>query len=534
MHILLVCVITKNMQISEELGIGYIASILRENGYKVTIYIEKDDKFDFNYIQSLSPHIIGFCVYYPNITKTNIISKVIYTNDLCKNICYGGYEATYNYETILSNNEQVKFIIPYEGEFVFLNLVECLERNDDIGKVNGLIYRKEKEIIQNERVESIRDLDELPYPSRDILRSKRLHYAQISSSRGCMGNCSFCNPNYLNKKWLGRSPAKIVDEIEYIVNEFNIHQFSFNDASFEDINRYKDQNGLQGMYLIAKEIIRRNLKIFYHVGFRAEFYKHIDQETMDLLIKSGLMAVFIGVDSGNEFDLKLYNKITTVEDNYNVMNFIKNYPVNVKIGFINFNPYSTFENLNMNLKFLKQFNMFKTINYRNKVTLYKGMAIYDLIQRDNLKNLHNDEYKFIDPRIEKLQAFIEYANSVYLSQCGIPIQNFLNKYLIDYECELIVQKRSAQNNEVIEFIEDREKEYTKIMDEINESNYLFYTNILKLAEENWAEEKAMDYLIKYLNKDYVKELLTKLEMIKQKTLLYLFKMSKRALGADDV
>ncbi|MGE5632643.1 MAG: hypothetical protein ACM3TR_16350 [Caulobacteraceae bacterium] len=38
-------------------------------------------------------------------------------------------------------------------------------------------------------------------------------------------------------------------------------------------------------------------------------------ELMKLLVKSGLSGVCIGIESGNEFDLKLYGKITTVDDN---------------------------------------------------------------------------------------------------------------------------------------------------------------------------------------------------------------------------
>lgn len=53
--------------------------------------------------------------------------------------------------------------------------------------------------------------------------------AIMSTSRGCTRNCSFCSsPDFWRQRkvcWRGRSPENIADEIELIVEKYNIHNF---------------------------------------------------------------------------------------------------------------------------------------------------------------------------------------------------------------------------------------------------------------------------------------------------------------------
>jgi len=75
---------------------------------------------------------------------------------------------------------------------------------------------------------------------------------------------------------------------------------------------------------IAQGLLDRKLDVLYIIYARAEFYKKADDELMRLLSKSGLTSVFIGFESADPNDIKLYGKAASVDDVHNSMHFLRN------------------------------------------------------------------------------------------------------------------------------------------------------------------------------------------------------------------
>src|SRR5204863_1337200 len=145
---------------------------------------------------------------------------------------------------------------------------EALHSGGDLGAVPNLVYRNDGEIVSNPVIESVHDLDQIPFPARDQFdfHDGRLAYIRVSTSRGCTSSCTFCNaPHARNliakeKVWRGASPARVVDEIEHLVDTFGFNTFDFVDSTFEDPGgRAK---GKARIAEIAEEILRRDLKIY--------------------------------------------------------------------------------------------------------------------------------------------------------------------------------------------------------------------------------------------------------------------------------
>src|SRR5699024_11016396 len=163
--------------------------------------------------------------------------------------------------------------------------------------------------------------------------------------------------------WRGCSPQYIVGEVKQLVEEHGINRFWFIDNSFEDhAPGDKDR-----MINIAQGIIDSKVNISYETYFRAEVYKRFTPESIEIMRQSGLVGTIIGIESGNKEDLLLYRKRASVEDNYKVIEFFRNNGIAVDIGFINFNPYSTFEKLRKNAEYL----------YKTKY----GSALYYFVER---------------------------------------------------------------------------------------------------------------------------------------------------------
>ena len=101
----------------------------------------------------------------------------------------------------------------------------------------------------------VRDLDSYPYPAFDLLANR----AQISllTSRGCPFRCKYCASHLLNQRFRRRNPVRVADEIEYWYRSFGIRHFSFyDDALLVD----PDEMAIP----LFREVIERDLSCHFH------------------------------------------------------------------------------------------------------------------------------------------------------------------------------------------------------------------------------------------------------------------------------
>jgi Fe-S oxidoreductase len=400
-----------DMVMQEEIGICYIGAYLRQISHNVMLLDELEKRINYDEISNFKPVIVGLPIY--SISKASVYRVIAKLKKLLDGVlvCVGGVVPSYSGEKMLEENNEIDFAIKGEGELVFEQLAGKIEKHESFEGVAGLIYRVGKIVMVNEGRQFCPDLDRMPFAARDTLlkmkdklkmQEKR---AYITTIRGCNGRCTFCASSFLHAKIRIRCAKNVVDEIEDIHHNLGINIFVFTDGSFED----SIDGSAERMREIAAEIIRRNIKISYHVFFRADFYKIVDDELMSLLKKSGLCLVIVGIDSGNKRDLELYNKRATIEDNFKAIEFLRKHRVGYGLGFINFNPYSTFETLEENIDFLEKageagIGTFLT----NKLDIYYGTPIYKKAINDPQTVLIDDgqDYLFPDARILKLYYYL--------------------------------------------------------------------------------------------------------------------------------
>lgn len=76
--------------IQEELGIGYICSYLRENGFLVKLESIYADEFDYTVVFDYKPDIIGVSVYDDSMRKSYIIANTIKEHMPEVKVVFGG------------------------------------------------------------------------------------------------------------------------------------------------------------------------------------------------------------------------------------------------------------------------------------------------------------------------------------------------------------------------------------------------------------------------------------------------------------
>jgi len=201
----------------------------------------------------------------------------------------------------------IDFVVIGEAEYTMLELVEVLEQRTTAGlkKVRGIGYIKNGETVITPPRPAIQDLDALPFPARHLLPMEeyfaavkevpprgeiRKPWTMMITSRGCPYNCIFCSVHVvMGRKWRGRSPENVVDEIEQVVHTYRIKQIDFLDDNMT-LNKKRMEN-------ICDLIVKRGLDIEWYTpnGIRAD---GLDEKLLTKMKASGCKKIRIAPESG--------------------------------------------------------------------------------------------------------------------------------------------------------------------------------------------------------------------------------------------
>jgi len=305
------------------LGIAYIAGILRSSGHDVSILDMEALRMDYEslpeYLETENPDIIG--VHGTTPTSRFIKETVEIARKSCPDvkIIVGGPHASLLPEDIFRDMPAVDYILRGEAEFTMRDLVGLISNCaniDDFKTIPGIGFRNgDKRFISTE-MPRIENLDELPLPAYDLLPLDEYFYGSrlvetgkderiftIMSSRGCPNACIFCAaPVLYGNIYRGRSAKNIVDEMEVLINDYDVSHVVFYDASFM-ANRKRVEE-------ICSEIISRGIKTTWRARVRAD---RLTPDLVDLMKKAGCTTLAIGVETGSQRLLEILGKNTTLE-----------------------------------------------------------------------------------------------------------------------------------------------------------------------------------------------------------------------------
>ena len=299
--------------ITPPLGIGYLASALKERGHEVILLdcvLKEIGPKDFGEIlQKEKPDVVGVSA----MTTYYFESKKYIKEAKRKNIItiMGGPHVTALPEEVLKD-PNVDFITIGEADQTIQKLIEAIEGKKDYKKIPGIGFKKNNQIIINPRAELIKDLDSIPIPAWNLMDPrkypiaphgafcKKFPVAAITTTRGCPFNCSFCASK---KIWMQRlryrTPQKVVDEIELLNKKYGVKEIHFEDDNFTSNREHAME--------VCKEIIKRKLNIVWACpnGVRID---RLDEELLKYMKKSGCYLLAFGIESGDQEIVNKMNK----------------------------------------------------------------------------------------------------------------------------------------------------------------------------------------------------------------------------------
>lgn len=208
----------------------------------------------------------------------------------------------------------VDIVVAGQGQITFSEVVECLETNGDLTRVQG-IYFKHNDIIVKTPPRSFVDWKLFPrfgpvYRLVDVhkyiredehIDNKTINY---HSSQGCPFSCGFCSEVALwKRKWGGFDADDIFLDIDYLVKEFCINGIKFYDAEFF-VDRHRSIQ-------FAQLLLDNKVGIKWAAAIHPKNFLNLTGRQLQILASSGLKRLLIGAESGVQAELDLIGKRIT-------------------------------------------------------------------------------------------------------------------------------------------------------------------------------------------------------------------------------
>jgi anaerobic magnesium-protoporphyrin IX monomethyl ester cyclase len=378
----------------ESLGIQYITAILREAGFYVEIFVFEDLPVNrlCERVLSYRPDVVGFPIYQETYDTLAVISGRLKELNPKLRIIVGGHTVSLYASQILVKQPAIDVAVVGEGEATVLEVCECIETQRSLEHCRGIQYYDRGLIYRNQDRAPLEDLDRLPFPALDIL--ERTSAAQesvlisLSTSRGCLGNCSFCVEHRVSKRpgmpgWKGRSCENIIAEIDHLARKFAHKRLiiHFVDGSFEDPDALRKERLRQ---LVTGLKSRKYLLAFSFLT-RSESWTEKDRDLIGDLRSLGLYSVSVGFESGSDSTLKVFNKRAKLEDHKRITALFTQNGVNVAGFMIMYHPYATLESLKESADFLEQLQVaYRPEVWFHELNVYPDTRIFRQIVDDGL------------------------------------------------------------------------------------------------------------------------------------------------------
>ena len=292
-------------------GLLYIGAYAIKCGYNIAVLDRNVEDNDIKEILLRTrPKVVGLgCLTGTSIDDAIYVSKIIKELDPSIKIVWGGIHTTLCPDSVLQE-KFVDYVVIGDGEMAFTRILDnVIRKNISLETIDNLGYKAGVQLIYNKRVNV--DLDSLPLPAWHLINVEKYirkkFYANrvitINTSRGCPYKCSFCCvPTVHLGKWRGVSAERIIENLKYLIDNYQIDGFQVDDDEF-DIKRTRV---LELCGLLKINNINLKWSHFSRINI-------IREDVLNREIECGLSLVEFGVESGSPRMLKFLNKGQTVE-----------------------------------------------------------------------------------------------------------------------------------------------------------------------------------------------------------------------------
>ncbi len=287
-------------------GIASLSAILKKAGYLTNLiqFTKEISEEEFQRkVKASNPDLIGFS---STAHVFSFVKKYAKAAKKIKNVSVicGGVHPTVCPEEVIED-ENIDIICRGEGDLAIVELCQKMENGQPIEDIKNLWVKKRGNIFKNELRPLITNLDELPYPDREIFDYSNLNLEKrgvgtFMFSRGCPYYCTFCCESTLRGLYPDprcyhriRSPRSVIAEIKEVIGKYPFIKF----IRLDDDLLFARLDWVREFVPLYKKEIGLPFSSDMRVNLMTE-------ELLPLLREAGGHLLRVGVESGDDFILK--------------------------------------------------------------------------------------------------------------------------------------------------------------------------------------------------------------------------------------
>ena len=381
---------------SQHIALQIIAAFLKKNGHKVKVFIEPS-LFSDIWVSVPSLHkildfkkevVLGLQDYNPDLIG---FSSTTRTYDWCCNVAeyvkehldvpiiIGGLHPSFVPERVIEN-KSFDMLCVGEGEHALLELLNSMEKGSIDYSIKNLWFKKNGNIIKNEKRPILADVNSIPNPDMDIYLDSYSYYTNsyvVNTTRGCPYSCSYCCISYSQQlyknepKFRVRSVTNVIKELQEVkyLNK-KTSKIMFNDTCFGyDINWLKEFS------------IEYAEKI--NIPFFAVMHpNNITEESIAYLKNAGCKSISLGMQTWDKSVREnIYNRELTNEIMENAVKLVKSAKMEILLDNIFDHPGSTVEKYIASMEFYTRCR--PTRNYFYRLHYFPKTALSQNARKNN-------------------------------------------------------------------------------------------------------------------------------------------------------
>jgi radical SAM superfamily enzyme YgiQ (UPF0313 family) len=361
------------------LGLGYIGTVLRENGLEVDLIDAVAERIPLHELiktlNEVKPAYIASNIF---TTNYELVKELVESIHFSTHLIIGGLSTKQLYQDIFEwNTKNPIDVVTGDGELITLDIIRNQLKEVPASEALGRRYF----MVGKKSIYEVKNLDDVLLDRRFFVNEPINHplgfwEANIVTSRGCIYNCTFCaaarslNRDYSIRE---RSEQSIRAELETIGKDY---------PHVESIRVLDD------LFLKTRHTVQKAIDVFSGFDFKWRSMAHVmtfhktPDTTMQELKASGCHELFIGIESGSPNVLGAINKTKNIDTI--IANLTKAFRagINIKGYFIYGFPNETEKDMDMTFRLaatLKKIAARYGVNFRTSVFQYRpyhGTQIY--------------------------------------------------------------------------------------------------------------------------------------------------------------
>lgn len=274
------------------LGSVLLATIMRNKGYDVRVYIEDIHPIDMDEV--MSADLVAISAITSTAPQSYRLADKVRAAGIVTVI--GGTHATFLPDEALQHAD---FVVRGEGEFAFQELVDAIQAGEGLERIQNLSYiASDGRAVHNQERPKIPNLDVNPIPDYHLITGwEPGGVVSIATSRGCPFSCTFCSvPGMYGHAFRTHSIDRVLEELKIHAPRAS-YVFFADDIFTANKKRVKE---------LFSRMIESGLTPQWGAQVRTETVD--DPELLQLMRDSNCFNVYVGFESINPRTLKLFQK----------------------------------------------------------------------------------------------------------------------------------------------------------------------------------------------------------------------------------